>query len=1157
MLRRASQAVRSNLRKGRLGGIRAAASTSRKMGAFCTKVAAAASRPVVPTFKMADSAMLRTYSSGQKMYGNGVIGIVREVYSIWERRVPLTPVHVRELVKKGLRVLVQPSERRIFTDEEYRKAGAEVTDDLSPAGTIIGVKQVQKEKLLPDRTYMFFSHTIKAQPENMPLLDEIINKNVRLVDYECIVDPATNKRLVAFGEYAGYAGMIDILRGIGGQFLGKGFGTPFLNVGSTYMYDDLAQAKEAVIKLGEKIRTDGLPNALSPLTFVFTGNGKVSRGAQEIFNLLPHRWVSPEEMVKIAKGEVPADNKTLYATVVGVKDIVRPNASAPDEVKTLTGRDYIDYYYKNPEHFEASYHDILAPYTSVLVNCMYWDMRYPRLLSIENMKDLSRKDGPMAEKKAESGLYTRPFAVSDITCDIGGSIEFNFGATLPEDPFFMYNPLGASLTGREEDNVSKEMSSDGVLVGAVDILPSELPKDASQHFSNALFPFMEKVAKAGTVSDLPAEVRVAAITQDEGALSPAYMHIQRKRELESQVKTREMDDVLADPRQSKVLRVRGHLFDSNLINTLLSYIEDSKLAFKILDVDVGLARDQKTSVLVQVLGHEEEGDSKGVEERIEECVQNLSGLVQSMGPVAGNPSLSVYNFDPKRFSPQAIAHFKSKESSTQQERAKVKDMSPQKVTIFGAGRMVGPVIRYLQKSRKGGVGADERPVYITLADVDPNAAQEMCRAVRPSGPDAEALLKGSDIVPVLHSVSAADRAAMEGLVQESDAVVSLVPAQFHADIARLCVDKQTNMVTASYVSDDMAGLDSQARASGITIVNEVGVDPGIDHMSALALIEDIKKSGGRIESFYSICGGLPAPEAADNPLGYKFSWSPRGVLIAGTNDATYLKDGEVVRVEGKDLYASATPAPLPFPGNPSLALEFIPNRNSLPYKEMYGLQDAHTVMRGTYRYRGYCDLLMAFTKLGLIDFASSPLQSASWAQQLAELTQGSTSNLSSAITSHLTTAGVSEPTARRAIAALEWLGTMSPHTPVASTPSIADGFCSLLESKLQFQPGEKDILVMNHECVVSYPDEPGRAKQLFRSQLVKYGDNDCVGGEGETAMARLVGVPTAIATDLLLRGVIPSGNGVIRPMQPSVYLPMLSALKQEGIECVETAETLY
>jgi alpha-aminoadipic semialdehyde synthase len=177
-----------------------------------------------------------------------VLGIRREDKNKWERRVPLAPEHVRKLVADGVRVIVQPSKLRIFPDAAYRDAGAELCEDLSPAGVILAVKEVPQSLLLSDKTWLFFSHTIKAQPKNMPLLDELLKRRIRLIDYECITvgGQRGGKRLVAFGRYAGLAGMVDFLRGLGERFLSMGYSTPFLNVAAMYMYPDVSHALRAI-----------------------------------------------------------------------------------------------------------------------------------------------------------------------------------------------------------------------------------------------------------------------------------------------------------------------------------------------------------------------------------------------------------------------------------------------------------------------------------------------------------------------------------------------------------------------------------------------------------------------------------------------------------------------------------------------------------------------------------------------------------------------------------------------------------------------------------------------------------------------------------------------------------------------------------------------
>jgi alpha-aminoadipic semialdehyde synthase len=200
-------------------------------------------------------------------------GIRREDKNNWERRVPLTPEHVAQLVSLGLKVLIQPSNIRIFPNEAYAKAGAVVSEDLSPASVVLAVKEVPIALLLPLKTYLFFSHTIKAQPANMPLLDAILEKQIRMIDYECITQGGIRgeKRLVAFGRYAGLAGGIDLFTNIGERLLSMGYSSPFLAVASTVRYPSIAAALDAVAVCGREIAEFGLPEDICPLTIVVTG----------------------------------------------------------------------------------------------------------------------------------------------------------------------------------------------------------------------------------------------------------------------------------------------------------------------------------------------------------------------------------------------------------------------------------------------------------------------------------------------------------------------------------------------------------------------------------------------------------------------------------------------------------------------------------------------------------------------------------------------------------------------------------------------------------------------------------------------------------------------------------------------------------------------
>ena len=306
------------------------------------------------------------------------IGIRREDKNEWERRAPLVPRHVRALVQEGIEVFVQPSTIRIFKDDEYAAAGAVVQEDLSSCRIVFAVKEIPAGFFRETGTYMFFSHTFKGQPYNMPMLAHILSRRASLMDYEKVTGE-TNQRLIFFGNYAGTAGMFETLHTLGKRVGWEGVKTPFASLKRPLDYLSLEHAKAALSEVGKRIRSEGLPPELSPLVVGFTGYGNVSKGAQEILELLPYETISPQELNhKIKAGSL--SNRLLYKVVFYERDMVRPREPG----MSFELQDY----YAHPEKYEGIF-DIYLPNLTVLVNCIYWDARYPRLVT----KDWVRKPG--------------------------------------------------------------------------------------------------------------------------------------------------------------------------------------------------------------------------------------------------------------------------------------------------------------------------------------------------------------------------------------------------------------------------------------------------------------------------------------------------------------------------------------------------------------------------------------------------------------------------------------------------------------------------------------------------------------------------------------------------------------------------------------------
>lgn len=424
-----------------------------------------------------------------------IIGIRREDKNKWERRVPLVPDDVRWLRERhGVRTIVQPSAIRTFADDEYRAAGAEVSEDLDRAAAVFAVKEIPAALFREGKTYVFFSHTIKGQPYNMDMLRALVERRCSLIDYERVVNEK-NQRLIFFGRFAGLAGMIDTLHGFGLKLRGRGIDSPFARIRQAYQYASLAEAKADVEAVGAEIDRRGFPDELCPLVVGFAGYGNVSRGAQEIFDLLPHKILSAGALLEMIDN-FSSDNLNLVKVVFSEDDLVRPRQGGFD----------LQDYYAHPERYESKFGNYL-PLLSVLVNCIYWSEKYPRLVTKEYLKQRTVLEST-----------PRLQVIGDISCDIDGSIEITHKATMPDEPFFTYFAA--------EERFADGVHPLGTTVMAVDNLPCEFPRESSLEFSRVLRDFVPAVAAAdfarptGSLG-LPEPIRRALLLQ-RGGFAPEY-----------------------------------------------------------------------------------------------------------------------------------------------------------------------------------------------------------------------------------------------------------------------------------------------------------------------------------------------------------------------------------------------------------------------------------------------------------------------------------------------------------------------------------------------------------------------------------------------------------------------------------------------------------
>ena len=430
------------------------------------------------------------------------IGIRREDKDPWEARVPLVPDDVARLASSGAaEIVVQPSPQRVFTDDEYLRAGARADEDLSTCDIVLAVKEIPRELFRPGATYAFFSHTIKGQPYNMDMLRRLLELECQLIDYERIADHR-GRRLIFFSRFAGLAGAIDSLWALGRRLEWEGLTpNPFAALEQTYRYPTLEAALEAVRDVGARIAADGLPAELCPFVIGITGYGNVSLGAQEVVDALGAVALTPERLDELCAGG--DDRHIAHKVVFAERDFVaRRDSSKPFA---------LDEYFRQPELYEGTFARRL-PQLTLLLNCVFWDTPYPRLVT----------------RAAIGELFAAPSAprlrvIGDISCDIEGSVELTVKETHIDQPVYVYD----AMTGAVTDGVEGR----GPVVLAVGNLPCELSRESSTAFSTVLSPFVPALAAADLSLpferlSLPPEL-LRALILHHGAFAPDYEYMRR------------------------------------------------------------------------------------------------------------------------------------------------------------------------------------------------------------------------------------------------------------------------------------------------------------------------------------------------------------------------------------------------------------------------------------------------------------------------------------------------------------------------------------------------------------------------------------------------------------------------------------------------------
>lgn len=441
------------------------------------------------------------------------------------------------------------------------------------------------------------------------------------------------------------------------------------------------------------------------------------------------------------------------------------------------------------------------------------------------------------------------------------------------------------------------------------------------------------------------------------------------------------------------------------------------------------------------------------------------------------------------------------------------------ILVIGAGRTSTSLIDYLVNK------ANEKDWFITIAD----QSFELAESKAKKHPRTKAIQ--FDIF---------NEQVRSDLISKTDIVASLLPETLHIHLVKDCLEHKVHLVTASYVSPQMANYDQQVQAAGLIFLNEMGLDPGIDHMDTLRLINKIKHSGGRLISLRSFGGGLIAPQSDDNPWGYKITWNPMNVVIAGMASARYVKDGKLKIVPYNRLFLDVHPVEIPGYGK----LEAYPNRDSIKYRRIYNVPRIPNVFRGSLRKPGFCKAWNALVQIGLTDnrYTVPDADRLSYNEWLSfYLNKKNNSSFRETLARFL-----DEPADSKLMKKIEWLGLLSDEKIELKNSTPAEILLDLLQKKWKFTEKDKDMVILHTE--VEYV--LGKSCEKITSTLILYGNENF-----NTAMSASVGLPMGVGVNLILSDKV-SERGVIIPIYQDIYKPALKELAELGIRFNETTTKL-
>jgi len=447
-----------------------------------------------------------------------------------------------------------------------------------------------------------------------------------------------------------------------------------------------------------------------------------------------------------------------------------------------------------------------------------------------------------------------------------------------------------------------------------------------------------------------------------------------------------------------------------------------------------------------------------------------------------------------------------------------------KVLVLGAGKSSPYLISYLLRQ------AEVHDWFVTVADMDMELAQSR--------------LKGSARgAAIKFDVNDSDMRSSQ--IKKADVVVNMLAPRFQHLVALTCVRMGKHMISVSYEDRRMRDLAPDAERKGVLMLTEIGLDPGIDHMSATQMVQKIRSKDGVVKSFECYGGGLPAPDTLSNPMKYVISWNPRNVVMAGESGAQYLKDGKIKIIPYHNVFQSTWPMEVPGIG----LMEVYPNRDSLGYRDLYGFTDADTVIRGTIRYPGWCETWAQIQRLGLPNemLRIPNLKNTTYAE-LTEMflppSRGSEASVDQRVARFL---GIN-PTGA-IMDKMRWLGLFSDEKIGVKVETAAEVMTHLLSDKLSLRDDAHDMVILLHKMIVEYPKENNRREEIT-STMLHYGEK-----AGFTSMAKSVGLPAALVAKLLLLDQLPL-SGCHIPTNPMIYKPLMKELEKEDFVFTEQVKAL-